>query len=341
MLVYNSGVSISKRCNKIIMMKISIIIPVYNGEKYLESCLDKIINQNVDKEVLLVEDGSTDNSYRICEEFCRKYDFIKLYRNPSKGTSAGRNFALSKVTGDIVTFCDQDDYIEPDALNKVIGVFNNRDIKVLISAFYSVTDIHKKYRGLGIDKSMTCYEVIPQVINDLRITGCCWSKFYKKEAIEGVFFDEDLSYAEDITFVCRVLMKNKDEKCMIIKDCCYTYYDGNPENLSNNKDKLFDDNGNLKYNNCFNRIRTFINDDRKINYEIGYIIETYSINTLRSVSVTGIRKSKLIREIENNFWSLILLFFKYGILNNTKKIICAMGYVLEYNIRGKKESTYV
>lgn len=103
-----------------IIMKISIIVPVYNAEKTIEYCIDSIITQKTkfEIELILVEDYSTDRSYEICLALKKKYTEIKLYRTNGKGVSAARNTGLSHSTGDVVGFCDSDDIYEKDVFEK-------------------------------------------------------------------------------------------------------------------------------------------------------------------------------------------------------------------------------
>lgn len=120
-----------------IIMKISIIVPVYNAEKTIEYCIDSIITQKTkfEIELILVEDYSTDRSYEICLALKKKYTEIKLYRTNGKGVSAARNTGLSHSTGDVVGFCDSDDIYEKDVFEKVRLFFENKDIDIVSSMF--------------------------------------------------------------------------------------------------------------------------------------------------------------------------------------------------------------
>ena len=111
--------------------KFSIIIPVYNTEKYLEKCLDSIINQSYQNmEIIVVNDGSTDNSKDILSFYHNKYPkLISVYNLTNKGVSAARNYGISKASGDYFIFIDSDDYLEPDLLSNVNkNIVDNVDI---------------------------------------------------------------------------------------------------------------------------------------------------------------------------------------------------------------------
>lgn len=108
-------------------MIISVIVPLYNGEKYLERCIESILNQsNENLEILLIDDGSTDSSIHICEKYKRLDNRVKIYNIPHKGVSAARNTGIIKATGDYFTFVDCDDYIEN---NMIQSYFNAIDLE--------------------------------------------------------------------------------------------------------------------------------------------------------------------------------------------------------------------
>lgn len=105
----------------------SVIVPVYNVEKYLSICLDSLVNQTIDKskmEVLVINDGSPDNSWDICLEYSRKYDFIKIFSKENEGLSATRNFGIKHAKGKYLFFLDSDDYFTPETVKDVTDFFD-------------------------------------------------------------------------------------------------------------------------------------------------------------------------------------------------------------------------
>ena len=97
------------------MEKISVLVPIYNAEKYIEKCLDSIVNQTYENiEIVLIEDGSTDNSLEIIKEYSKQDKRIKIISIKNNGVADARNKALENATGDYVTFVDSDDYVEKD-----------------------------------------------------------------------------------------------------------------------------------------------------------------------------------------------------------------------------------
>ena len=101
------------------MKKISVIVPVYNGVKFIKKCLDCLINQTYQNvEIILLDDGSTDNSFELLKEYEKKYDNVFAYTHSNIGNSQTRNLGLSYCTGDYVTYLDVDDYFDCDFLEK-------------------------------------------------------------------------------------------------------------------------------------------------------------------------------------------------------------------------------
>lgn len=121
------------------MCLISVIIPVYNVEKYLEQCLDSVINQNLqDIEIICVDDGSTDNSPSILEKFSSKDNRIKIFSKENGGQASARNLGIKKAKGKYIAFVDSDDFIKEDMFVKLYDVAenNNLDIAMCKIALY-------------------------------------------------------------------------------------------------------------------------------------------------------------------------------------------------------------
>ena len=100
--------------------KISVIVPIYNAELYLEECIHSVLNQTLrDIELLLIDDGSTDGSFRICEEYSKKDNRVQVFRNKNVGQGLERNFGVRKAAGEYIAFLDSDDQYKEDALERL------------------------------------------------------------------------------------------------------------------------------------------------------------------------------------------------------------------------------
>lgn len=179
------------------MPKYSVIVPVYNAEQYLEKCLDSVLSQSFKRfELILVDDGSTDNSGIICDEYAARDNRIKISHQKNKGVSSARNNGLKIVSGEKVVFIDADDYLSPDFLFNV----DNADADFVFTSFDSNGGkeiIKEKDNQYHIDNDN-------DLVNLLRdhFLLTVWAKVYAMSIIKNnnISFDESLNYGEDTLF---------------------------------------------------------------------------------------------------------------------------------------------
>lgn len=285
-------------------MKFSIIVPVYNAENTLERCLQSILKQNtVDVEILLIENGSIDSSYDICKNYSTKYDDVFCYRS-EQGVSAARNLGLKNATGDIIGFCDSDDEVVEGALEHIANAFEiNKNIICVIGGYYRVTATSKFY--MGDKKSHTCLinKVLNRSIYDFRIMGSVWNKFFKKEFLDGVHFDETLSYCEDTHFLISALSKFQSKTAYILNKPVYCYI-ANEQSVTNNTKKLFNITGQLKYVDALEKISELPNLKKHTRTLIGRQVLWLSLEWYNYASNENERKI-LKKNIVCNLWQYL------------------------------------
>lgn len=147
-------------------MKISIIIPVYNVEKYLEECIKSVLNQNYDNyEIILIDDGSTDNSGKICDEYAKKSKKVKTFHKVNGGLSDARNYGIEKAEGDYIIFVDSDDYIQKDILNKMVNKLEKEKCEILI------TRLVESFENENIEKDK---KIVNYSNNKLKLDSLKW-----------------------------------------------------------------------------------------------------------------------------------------------------------------------
>lgn len=189
------------------MKKISIIVPIYNVEKYLRKCLHSLTSQTLkDIEIILVNDGSTDSSRKIAVEFSNKYDNIKLYDKSNGGLSDARNYGLQYVTGEYVAFIDSDDYIETKMFERLYNL-SDQGQKKIVEANFVWEFPNKKRWDIGIKiNSIKEYLVYGRVV--------AWNKIYQTKWLKetGVLFPVGKLY-EDQEFFFKIVshLNNVDE----------------------------------------------------------------------------------------------------------------------------------
>ena len=190
--------------------KVSIIMPVYNSEKYVSEAIESVCYQSYKNwELLIVNDGSVDLSSEIIEKYAKKDSRITVFHKRNEGVSNARNFALGKISGDYVTFIDSDDVYHADRLKKLVQVFEkNGDCDVVFSRHNEFTGqlIINKQIGLG---KTTIYDedIVLKVISDSR-NHFIWntmlrSSIAKKAQFASIRFAEDFCYIRDCAWHCR------------------------------------------------------------------------------------------------------------------------------------------
>ena len=123
------------------MKKISVIVPVYNVEKYLNDCIDSIINQTYKNiEIILVDDGSNDSSGSICDEYAKKDNRVRVIHKVNGGLSSARNAGLDEVTGDYVMFCDSDDMFLPTSCEVMFEEIEKRNADYIVGNYQNCTE---------------------------------------------------------------------------------------------------------------------------------------------------------------------------------------------------------
>lgn len=208
--------------------KVSIIIPVYNKEKYLERCFNSVINQNYrNMEVIIVDDGSTDGSKGVVDIYSKKYGF-KYYYKENGGLSSARNYGMKYANGDFVYFLDPDDEIKQDAIDTLVKKSDDYDI--VIGNFQYLTEtgrvINKtKIENLFIDsENMSTNEVYDYFYGRCYGISAC-NKLYRHSFIQssGVLFQPNNEiYAEDLLFNLKLLAKKP--RIAVINKQTYNYY---------------------------------------------------------------------------------------------------------------------
>ena len=201
---------------------VTIIVPVYNTEKYVEKCLESIVNQTYQKlEVILVDDGSTDKSKEICIRYKEKDDRIKLIEQKHGGVGKARNTALENVKGKYVYFLDSDDYLENDCIEKLLAKLKETNSDIVICGYNRV--YNEKIEKFIVQKNETLnnLELLKRILEVQGGFGYCCGKLWKIETIKDIKFNTDLKIAEDALF-CMETCKNM-EKIYIMNEALYNY----------------------------------------------------------------------------------------------------------------------
>jgi len=201
---------------------ISVIIPVYNSEKYLPKCVDSVLAQSFKNfEVILIDDGSTDYSGIICEEYSKRDNRVKAYCKPNGGVSSARNFGLCQASGEYITFVDADDWVESNLLECYYNTIRQSNADLIRCGY--VREHNDSKKNVSINNVITFYDLaeVEELVESQKLYGYLWNSIYKRDLIKCLTFDESLSWCEDHIFSYEYLLKCKS--VTIIPDCLYHY----------------------------------------------------------------------------------------------------------------------
>lgn len=197
------------------MYKYSIIVPIYNGEKYLERCINSIINQTYTNiELILINDGSRDNTEEICERYSNNDDRVIYIKQDNYGVSYSRNNGIKNATGDYITFVDADDYININTINELNKIISYNQCDILKYSYIKESKWLKKSYKFSIQKDKKILkneyvkEVIPYMFNTFDLSNV-WNAVFKIELIKDKRFDEELKFGEDFKFMIESTLNSK------------------------------------------------------------------------------------------------------------------------------------
>lgn len=190
---------------------ISIIVPVYNAEKTLNRCIDSIINQTyINWELLLINDGSNDNSGNICDEYVTKDNRIKVFHKENGGVSSARNLGLDNARGEWITFVDSDDWLLEDVLNLDFSLLKE-DI-ILFSYYHKGRDSNELMALMKENIVLNSSKELKDFYNITLQEGAfktIWSKLFKRKLINNLRFDKNIPIGEDHLFFLYYLLSVK------------------------------------------------------------------------------------------------------------------------------------
>ena len=178
---------------------ISIIVPIYNAAATIHKCIESILSQKyIDFELLLIDDGSTDDSGKVCDAYSIKDKRIKTFHQTNQGVSAARNLGLLNAKGEFITFCDSDDWVENTWLSDYIENYNGEDILFQNSIWHNEYPGQIKRRDIRIDNNLPLQQKIA-FLYQKNVIGYVWSALFKASIIRDhkLTFSIHYKYRED------------------------------------------------------------------------------------------------------------------------------------------------
>lgn len=218
-------------------IKLSIIVPVYNVDKYLSKCLDSILNQHFccDVEIICIDDGSTDNSGSICDEYSSKHSIIKVYHTVNKGVAEARNFGLKMSHGQYIAWIDSDDYISERWFSNVVTYLDGEtdiiyyDMNIVFPN--KIIKKHYKHKCILFTTEEFCNELMLG-----NIASHLFSKIIKRTLWNQINFNNKLSYCEDYDALHKIAVKAK--QIIYVHEAIYYYVQRN-DSIVNDRNNMY------------------------------------------------------------------------------------------------------
>lgn len=213
---------------------VSVIVPIYNSAKYLRRCLDSLKAQtHINLEILLVDDGSADDSYSICQEYVATDKRFKVFKQDNKGVSAARNLALDASTGDYLAFCDSDDWVEKDFVEHLLLLLNNNNADVSIVS--CVNDSGRHTCQLIKDNEVFLFDSI-EAIKEMHkanlFEGHLCNKCFKRELFDSIRLNTEICILEDLLVLWPIFLKVKK---IVFQNIQLYHYFNNPHSALSQK----------------------------------------------------------------------------------------------------------
>ena len=299
------------------MTKVSVILPVYNVEEYLDKCLDSLVNQTLkDIEIIVVNDGSPDNSQKIIDKYARKYKNVKPHIKENGGLSDARNFGLTKAKGEYISFIDSEDYTEVTMLEKMYEKATKEKLDIVVCDCYKVYPNNDTKEILKSNLNYT----ENTVKNYLLSPPMAWSRLYKKELFKNIKFTKGIYY-EDLE--CTPKLVKYTNKIGFLEEPLY-YYLQREGSIMKQKE----------FNNKFLDIFTVLESnkkelEKKYPEEIEYLYITHLLRTatLRFLDYPNHKEylNKINSIIKNNYpnWRKNTYYKKSS---KKLKLVCNLAY---------------
>ena len=215
------------------MLKLSIIIPAYNAEKYINECIDSILKNSNESlyqtEIIVINDGSTDHTLEKLEKY-KKNNFIHTYTTKNQGVSAARNYGIKLAKGDWITFIDADDKVTEGFVDLNVNELNN-------STLLKTTILTNNYNNQIKDKTTIPIQQLLSKLTYGEMPAFIFSYFFKKDIVEQIHFNKNIHFMEDSLFLIEYLNKTK-EKYNVETNLASYLYNNNQYSASNNSKNI-------------------------------------------------------------------------------------------------------
>ena len=273
--------------------KVSVIVPVYNVDRYLKKCLDSLVMQTLkDIEILVINDSSPDTSQAIIDEYKEKYPQIRSFIKENGGVSSVRNFGLKEATGEYVGFVDGDDYVEEDMYEKLYDLAKRNDANVAVCAYY--------YDKNGKETVKTEYHYQDSREMLTRFYGVLWNKIYRKDYLDSLDFSfPEGRRFEDSSYLTHMALTMKD---FVFTDEPLIHYVQHEGSLTNTSSRTVLDA--IEMLKDLKAYYTAKGKDEEYRSELEYVFIRFCLGN-PFITASKIKDTKARREVLNALWDTL------------------------------------
>lgn len=298
---------------------VSILLPVYCVEPYLETCLNSIINQTYKNlQIVLIDDGSLDNSYKICQSFVEKDDRIEIYHQENMGVASTRNHLLEKAKGEYLLFVDSDDWLELDMIEYLIKEIQSNSSDIIVCEFIFNNTINEN-KQLNKLKAWNQEQFISLFLRHKEINGSLCNKLIKTQLVKGLKFDPQISYGEDALFFWQILQRTNN---VVVTDRKLYHYRMNDNSISHQEYGWKKMSGHKVWQQIAEETAKLwpkYKDVATANYAISDMWQIYY------AALSNYKMDENIKEFQKNVRSHLLLIYKSKLINNKKMLFATIA----------------
>ena len=321
---------------------ISIIVPIYNVAEYLGYAMESLVNQTYkDFEVILVNDGSTDNSGQLCDQYASEYDWVSAYHKENGGLSDARNYGVAKAKGDWIVFLDPDDYFEPCALELLMELQKRTGARIVAGKGKDTYD-HHSYHNYQINEEMlakaillSSEETLTEMLYGNLATVSAWAKLFPRDIVEKHPYPKGKIY-EDL-FVISDYLKEVDLVCVINLGIYHYYRRPNSITLSNFNSKHYD------FYDSMDHLEEVVQKDYAANTELDdAVIARLFIGSLHIFILISDSSKKEILRIQRRirpFLGRVLKNKRINLKNKAIYVMLSLAPGLYYRFKKLKKSS--
>lgn len=315
---------------------VSVVIPVYNVEKYLKECLDSVLAQTFkDLQVILVDDGSTDQSGKICDEYAAKDDRVTVIHQSNKGAAEAKNTALEQIKGEYFVFVDSDDYLENNMIETLLTAAKKAQADIVECGFIDEYKQKSQVHELTSEnKEYTMKSYMKYYIENWN-ASLLWNKIFKTDVLKDIRFRHERRCIDDEFFTYKLVLKS--EKIVVIPGAYYHYRKRKSGAVGNEKNQA------QITLDVIEMMRERYDTIAKHDAELGkiylyhmddfclYMLNEYKIDNLRIKAIKKLIKDCLGDTIKNKYGAVLNL-------NLIKTLLMPASYLMKKNhYQGKKE----